>query len=606
MNKLISLVEKKKRGGGCIIFEVNPSPENPHLTVQSRRPHTEQSTGPPRGPLNLSPAASRGRSRRALPVHGHRRRAQRLRQDQLELTESHFTSEAATARRCSRNVPRPRTKGRGCCPGWRGRKSSSSSNQKPLAQTRARPAPARSAVTWRKPRNPTAGPRVTLGEPRGRSAAQPPRVRGAEDRRHRPPAAAAAAAAASAGRASLRGSLSPVLRLLPRSRPGRLPPAHLHPGPRRLSRAHLGEPGSAARGTSSPPRARPAAPHRSQLPAPPRPRAPHPPRGRKRAEDTPTTGRQRAGPGLDAWGGGSRLKRKDLRAPNPRRERRGPAGRPLPALLHLRVSLEFQQVQMLGHEALHSRGGHGRRPAGPGAAEIPAGPRASTHTARARAASASASGRGCGKMAAAVAARAMPVCFRRLLCACSRRGPRAAGPGAASLGSASQRFGSQSTSVPQGYVPKTSLSSPPWPEVVLPDPAEETRHHAEVVGKVNELIATGQYGRLFAVVHFASHQWKVTSEDLILINNELDIACGERIRLEKVLLVGADNFTLLGKPLLGKDLVRVEATVIEKTESWPKINMKFKKRKNYRKTKVIVNPQTVLRINTIEIAPCLC
>ena len=61
----------------------------------------------------------------------------------------------------------------------------------------------------------------------------------------------------------------------------------------------------------------------------------------------------------------------------------------------------------------------------------------------------------------------------------------------------------------------------------------------EVVGKVNELIATGQYGRLFAVVHFASHQWKVTSEDLILINNELDIACGERIRLEKVSATGS-------------------------------------------------------------------
>lgn len=57
---------------------------------------------------------------------------------------------------------------------------------------------------------------------------------------------------------------------------------------------------------------------------------------------------------------------------------------------------------------------------------------------------------------------------------------------------------------------------------------------AEVVRRVNELIATGQYGRLFAVVHFASRQWKVTSEDLILIGNELDLACGERIRLEKV------------------------------------------------------------------------
>ncbi|KAK7813291.1 hypothetical protein U0070_005196 [Myodes glareolus] len=140
-------------------------------------------------------------------------------------------------------------------------------------------------------------------------------------------------------------------------------------------------------------------------------------------------------------------------------------------------------------------------------------------------------------MAASIAAAALPGAFRRLVSVCSRSILAPSGPG------------------------------------------------AEVVRKVNELIATGQYGRLFAVVHFASHQWKVTSEDLILIENELDIQCGERIRLEKVLLVGADNFTLLGKPLLGKDLVRVEATVIEKTESWPRINMKFRKRKNFRKKK---------------------
>uniref|UniRef100_A0A8C3VVZ4 Large ribosomal subunit protein bL21m n=1 Tax=Catagonus wagneri TaxID=51154 RepID=A0A8C3VVZ4_9CETA len=209
-------------------------------------------------------------------------------------------------------------------------------------------------------------------------------------------------------------------------------------------------------------------------------------------------------------------------------------------------------------------------------------------------------------MAAAVAASALPVTFGRLVSACSRSVLRASRPGAAPLWSASRRLSSQGSSSPQGYVPETSLHSPPWPDVVLPDPVEETRHHAEVVGKVNELIAAGRYGRLFAVVHLAGHQWKVTSEDLILIENELDIACGERIRLEKVLLVGADDFTLLGKPLLGKELVRVEATVIEKTESWPKINMKFKKRKNYRRKRVTVNPQTVLRINSIEVAPCLC
>lgn len=142
--------------------------------------------------------------------------------------------------------------------------------------------------------------------------------------------------------------------------------------------------------------------------------------------------------------------------------------------------------------------------------------------------------------------------------------------------------------------------------MVLPDPEEETQHHAAVVEKVNQLIEGGQYGRLFAVVHFAGHQWKVTSEDLILIENDLDAACGDRIRLEKVLLVGADNFTLLGKPLLGRDLVRVEATIIEKTHSWPKINMKFRKRKNFQRKKITMNPQTILRINSIDIAPRLC
>nr|XP_021153351.1 39S ribosomal protein L21, mitochondrial isoform X2 [Columba livia] len=173
------------------------------------------------------------------------------------------------------------------------------------------------------------------------------------------------------------------------------------------------------------------------------------------------------------------------------------------------------------------------------------------------------------------------------------------------LSSAVRRQSSQSTSLQQGLIAKTSLTSPPWPEVKLPDPVEEAKYHAEVVRRVNGLIAAGQYGRLFAVVHFASKQWKVTSEDLIMMDNILEAECGDRIRMEKVLLVGADDFTLIGRPLLRKDLVRVEATVIEKTESWPKINMRFRKRHNYQKKKIIVHPQTVLRINTIEIFPCL-
>ncbi|XP_078405056.1 large ribosomal subunit protein bL21m [Cetorhinus maximus] len=174
-----------------------------------------------------------------------------------------------------------------------------------------------------------------------------------------------------------------------------------------------------------------------------------------------------------------------------------------------------------------------------------------------------------------------------------------------SLSSAARYQSSQSSVIQPRNEAITSLSKPPWSEVKLPDPAEEAKHHIEVVQNVMTLISTGAYGRLFAVIHFASRQWKVTNEDLILIENHIEADCGDRIRLEKVLLVGGDDFTLIGRPLLGRDLVRVEATVIEKTESWPKIHFRFKRRKRYRRTRINVQPQTVLRINTIEIAPAL-
>lgn len=51
---------------------------------------------------------------------------------------------------------------------------------------------------------------------------------------------------------------------------------------------------------------------------------------------------------------------------------------------------------------------------------------------------------------------------------------------------------------------------------------------------MNGLISAGEYGRLFAVVHFASKQWKITSEDLIMMDNVLEAECGDRIRMEKV------------------------------------------------------------------------
>ncbi|XP_026879725.2 39S ribosomal protein L21, mitochondrial [Electrophorus electricus] len=158
---------------------------------------------------------------------------------------------------------------------------------------------------------------------------------------------------------------------------------------------------------------------------------------------------------------------------------------------------------------------------------------------------------------------------------------------------------------PKSYIPETSLSRPPWPELPLVDHEEEQKKHQAVVQKVNNLLENVEYGRLFAVVHFASRQWKVTNEDLIQIENHIEADCGDRIVLEKVLLVGGENFTLIGRPLLSRDLARVEATVIEKTDSWPMVHMCFWKRHRFQKKRIIVQPQTVLRINNIEVSPGL-
>ncbi|XP_075871793.1 large ribosomal subunit protein bL21m [Nelusetta ayraudi] len=162
------------------------------------------------------------------------------------------------------------------------------------------------------------------------------------------------------------------------------------------------------------------------------------------------------------------------------------------------------------------------------------------------------------------------------------------------------------SSVGGDLVPRTSLSRPPWRELADPVPEEETRRRrAAVVSAVNQKIDGQDFGRLFAVVHFAGHQWKVTNEDLILVENHIEAECGDRIRMEKVLLVGAQDFTLIGRPLLGKELVRVEATVVEKTESWPKVHMRFWRRHRFQRKRIVVQPQTVLRINSIELAPSL-
>jgi len=106
--------------------------------------------------------------------------------------------------------------------------------------------------------------------------------------------------------------------------------------------------------------------------------------------------------------------------------------------------------------------------------------------------------------------------------------------------------------------------------------------------------------KVFAVVHIAGKQFKVANNDIIMTNNKIEAKCGDVIRLEKVLAVGGRTFTLVGKPLLKRELVNVEAMVMEKTKGEKKIAFKKKRRKGYKRWKGHRQDLSVLKIKSID------
>ena len=100
----------------------------------------------------------------------------------------------------------------------------------------------------------------------------------------------------------------------------------------------------------------------------------------------------------------------------------------------------------------------------------------------------------------------------------------------------------------------------------------------ETIDKVNAQIADQSYGRLFAVVAMEFHQHKVTSGDLLMLNYDIGAPLGSRIKLEKALLIGSKDFTLMGRPLLPRDLINITATVVEKNLSHTRVTFQLRRR----------------------------
>ncbi|TMW50485.1 hypothetical protein DOY81_004413 [Sarcophaga bullata] len=130
---------------------------------------------------------------------------------------------------------------------------------------------------------------------------------------------------------------------------------------------------------------------------------------------------------------------------------------------------------------------------------------------------------------------------------------------------------------------------------------EEQAKCQEIFSKVNQQLAKKEEGRMFAVVHLCGKQFKITAGDIILVEGYWPPNIGDEIRLEKVLLAGAKDFTLIGTPVLEPGLVDVKATIIEKTLTHTKTHFKKKRRKQYLRINFQRSPNTMIRINSIEV-----
>ncbi|XP_023016384.2 mitochondrial ribosomal protein L21 [Leptinotarsa decemlineata] len=143
-------------------------------------------------------------------------------------------------------------------------------------------------------------------------------------------------------------------------------------------------------------------------------------------------------------------------------------------------------------------------------------------------------------------------------------------------------------------------SNVPTPYEIIND-LNEKKSNEYIINTVKNLTNDNKEGRIYAVVHVAGKQFKITSGDVIVVEGYWPPEIGDKITLDKVLLAGSQDFTLIGRPIVQKGLIQVNATVIEKTLSHTKTHFKKKRRKQYMRINFYRIPQTYLRINDIKI-----
>jgi large subunit ribosomal protein L21 len=104
--------------------------------------------------------------------------------------------------------------------------------------------------------------------------------------------------------------------------------------------------------------------------------------------------------------------------------------------------------------------------------------------------------------------------------------------------------------------------------------------------------------RMYALIESGGKQYKV-SEGTVLKVEKLEAAAGDRLSIDKVLMVNDENGNVkVGNPLVSN--ARVEVEVMEQGRDKKVVVFKYKRRKNYRKKQGHRQPFTRIKVIKIE------
>ncbi len=123
-----------------------------------------------------------------------------------------------------------------------------------------------------------------------------------------------------------------------------------------------------------------------------------------------------------------------------------------------------------------------------------------------------------------------------------------------------------------------------------------------VIDKVNRRIELGP-GRLFAVIQILGKQYRVTDQDIVVIERNWPPKQNDKLSFEKVLLVGSSSFTLIGKPILPKNLVKVSGTIVHKDLTHTKMRYFYIPKERVHNLNFVREELTYIRINKVELYP---